>query len=448
MDNFKQPLLLLWKTAWLRRSIISAITFIITLIAIPFILQFSLTHLLIKQGASEASIEDINLNLFSGTLELKQLSITTGDYSPSQLDFLHANINMLDLLSSKIVLHDTLIDGLDIDLQLLKDGSYAVNGLSLPSAQPATDSTTSSENETSTQVHFGITKLSIINSKINYQESGFSHKNKISSLNLSNLKSWDKASSANLKVDAILNTAPFKLNADLTLFKEVPQFKGKVSLGSLDFFHYQKFHGAYIDILDGDIQLDTDFDILLSDIITANLDYDIQLKNIDINYQGIKPQLKKLSLQGKTELTNIDLANFLQQSQEDQREKLLSLFTGTLELDQLLVSTDNNKPAEIKHLKIDVGNLDPLSNRFILDELSIDGLNTNIQRTDDGQISINGIVIPMTQTNSEQKVVSTDEKTARPVGIEIRKISLTNSDINYQETDFEQLNHINSATLT
>ncbi len=450
MGNFKQQFLPLWKTPWLRRSIISAVTFIIILTAIPFILQFSLTHLLIKQGASEASIEDINLNVFSGTLELKQLSITTGDYHPSKLDFLHTNINMLDLLSSKIVLQNTQIDGLDIDLQLLKDGNYALNGLPLPASQPATDSTLSSENETSTPIHFGVAKLSIINSKINYQEPGFSHKNRISSLHLSNLKSWDKASSAKLKVDAILNTAAFKLDADLTLFDAIPQFKGKASLGSLAFYHYQKFHAAYIDILDGGIQLDTGFDILLSDIITAKLDYDIQLKNVDINYQGIKPKFKKLSFQGKTELTNIDLANFLQQSQEDQGEKLLSLFTGTLELDQLLVSAGNHKPAEIKQLKIDVGNLDPLSNRFILDELSIDGLNTDIQRADNGQISVNGIVIPGTGTeaDSESKDASTDQQTARPVAVEIHKISLTNSDINYQETGFQQLNHINTATLT
>ncbi|MBT4078415.1 MAG: AsmA family protein, partial [Gammaproteobacteria bacterium] len=201
MDNFKQQFQLYWIMIWLRRSIISAFTFTLFLVAIPFIIQFGITHLLIKQGATEASIEDINLNLFTGTFELKKLDITTGDYSPSQLQHLQANINMLDLVSSQIVLHEIQIDGLNVDLQLLENGSFALNGLTLLNSESSPDepnvSDESDERESST-FEFGINKLSIINSKINYQESGFSHKNSINSLNLTNIKSWDATSIANL----------------------------------------------------------------------------------------------------------------------------------------------------------------------------------------------------------------------------------------------------------
>jgi len=453
MDNFKQQFQLYWIMIWLRRSIISAFTFTLFLVAIPFIIQFGITHLLIKQGATEASIEDINLNLFTGTFELKKLDITTGDYSPSQLQHLQANINMLDLVSSQIVLHEIQIDGLNVDLQLLENGSFALNGLTLLNSESSPDepnvSDESDERESST-FEFGINKLSIINSKINYQESGFSHKNSINSLNLTNIKSWDATSIANLKVDAALNAAAFKLNVDLTLFNETRHFKGNASLGSLAFFHYQKFHGEFIDSLQGNIQLDSEFDISLSDIISANLDNNIQFEDLDINYQGIESRLKKLTINGKTQITNINFANFQQHKQStlnDPQQNLLNLFTGIVELEQLALSSDKNQPAKIKQIKADVKSLNALSNRFVLNELFIDGIKTAILRTDDGQISINGISIPSNDTAAEESTDADDTNT-NPVTFGVGKFSLVNSDIDYKETDFLQQNHINSIILT
>ena len=396
MDNFKQQFQIYWNIRWLRRSVISAITLIVMLVAIPFIIQYSISHLLIKQGANKVEIEDINLNLFAGTFELKQLAITTGNNKPSQLEHLYANINMLDLVLSKIVLHEVKILGLKADIHRSDDGTISINGLSYP-ANDSTAAKTDAEVSESKPLAFAIDSLSINNSHINYQETDFIQNNQIISLALTNLDSTDTTVDANLKLDSVLNDAPFKLTADLNLFNAVQHFKGNASLGSMAFTHYAKFYSSYVDKLQGNISIESDFDINLSARITAKISNHIQISDVDANYQGIQPGLKKLRLKGTTEISNIDFTN-LQKHQSDAQANIkdsqLNLFTGTLELDQLAVSSADNIPSKIKHMEIAVEKLDALSNRFLINDILIDGVETNIERADNGQISINGLVIP------------------------------------------------------
>ena len=451
MDKYKQQFLLYWKIRWLRRSVISAISLAIVLLVIPVIIQFSITHLLVKQGASHADIEDINLNLFSGTFELKKLVITTADNQPIQLDHLDANLNMLDLFSSKIVLHEVRINGLDADIQLLQDGSFSINGLAVQNNTPTSD-TQSTNNElefTSADkepVKFGISKLSIVNSNINYQESGFSHKNLINSLQLSNIKSWETSSVARLDMDAVLNEATFNLSVALTLFNETKHFKGHAALSSLAFSHYQKFHAKYLDSLQGNLKFESTFDISLSDTLTAQLENNIEVSELNLIYEKIHAELQKLVLNGKTNIKNIKLNNFLN-SGEFTQDKILNLFSGNISLNQLAISSDKNKASQIKQISIDIDKLDALKKQFVLNEILIDGVNTNIERSENGEISINGLAIPASDSTHD-KTRPIDESKTASASFGIKKLSLVNSDINYQETDFDQSNHIKSMIVT
>ncbi len=449
MANFKQHIQRYWTIRWLRRSVIGVSCLTMTLLAIPLIIQYSITHLLVKQGADKATIEDINVNLFAGTFELNKLLISTGQNQPSKLEHFYANINMLDLLSSQIVIDKLQVDGLIVDIQHMDGSNLTINGLPIsanPSNSPEKDNSPENESEA---IAFGVHQFSLINSEINYHETDFSQINQLHLVRLKNLKSWNPSSIASLEVDSTLNHAAFKVNAELSLFDTVRQFKGNSSLSSLAFSHYEKFYMSHLEHLQGSINFNSTFDISLSDSISATLDNTIQIETLEANYQGIKPALEKFTLQGKTEISNInisELQNTLRRDNNSQDQQL-NLLTGSIKLDQLAVTSGTNKASRIKSISMDIHKLDALANRFVLNELLIEGIDSNIHRADDGQISVNGLKIPVSENTSDEQKADVDNN-SDPVTFAIHKLSLLESDINYRETNFNQINHINSINMT
>ncbi|MCK4708249.1 MAG: hypothetical protein KAU21_06505, partial [Gammaproteobacteria bacterium] len=182
MENFKQQFQVLWNIHWLRRSVISAITIALILLIIPVIIQFSIPYLLKQQGADTAQIEDINLNLFAGTFELKQLIMTTRDSEPARINHIAADLQMLDLFSSQVIVNELLINGLKADVRRDNNGDISINGLLIPINKSTEAEPDPSTETVSSPLQFAVNNLSVINSNINYQEPDFSQNNTINSI--------------------------------------------------------------------------------------------------------------------------------------------------------------------------------------------------------------------------------------------------------------------------
>ena len=213
MTSLKKTLIQNWQKRWLRRSAISLSLVAIILTVTPFIIQYSITNLIVKQGAKKAEIDDINLNLFKGTFELKDLVITTQTDEQILFSYLYADINMLDLFSSKIVADKIEVNGIKTHIHRDDQGAITLNGLLLPSAANETEETKTDSGPVQ-PIKFGVNLLSLKNIDVVYSEPDFSQHKNIESIELNNLKSWDQDSSSQLKLSMQVNKAPIAINVD------------------------------------------------------------------------------------------------------------------------------------------------------------------------------------------------------------------------------------------
>lgn len=456
MDNFKQRLKQYWKLNWLRRSIFTAITVIIILVTIPVVIQYSLTHLLVKQGADSADIEDINLNLFNGKLELQKLVFSSQDNNAASLDHLYADLNMLDLISGKVLVHQLNIEGLNASIVRADNGTISINGLKLPDTTqktPADDKTEPGKDSKSKPLAFGINHLTISQSNIDYQEKDFTLKKQVHNIQLSNLKSWDKTSVTALEVDMELNQAALKLNADLHLFSEVKKFTGHASLDALTITPYAKFYRTYLDDLKGKVGFDTDFNVTMKQSISAKLSSKFTIDKLAVEYKDISQTIDKVTWAGKTTLadsSDISITGNLQlsgsQSKDTKQNYLISSF------EQLSIQELSKNGQSVTFDELNIDNLQLIKKqgdeRFIaLKKLNLQGLifdeassqvkvknlgfaEPDIQLTLSQQKQVTQLE-PLLNTISQLKPESqqkpeTEPEASEPVNISIAKLSLLN----------------------
>jgi hypothetical protein len=381
MQNLKQRIQVYWNIRWLRRLVISVAIIAGILILIPVGIQFAIGYILKDQGADQASVDDINLNLFAGSFELSGLNMKVAGSEPASLGHLYANLNMLELVKSRIVVDEISMQGMNIQVNRDSEGNISVNGLKVYANQSGTTNSKPEPTKTSEPLAFAINRLSISQIALNYQEPDFQQQLKLSDLKLTNLKSWQPDSTANLQLTMALNQSPVKLSADLNLFDSTRKFKGDVSIQSVAFTPYSKFYRDYLKSLQGQISITTDFDLALNDQIHGEINNDIEIKNLDLEYQRIHQQNELIHWQGKTTLnanlpSNIEgklalknsktsdteqkyeMASFSSLDLEDIHYQPQSIKLGNIDLQNLIVVNQNEKQQFLNLAQLLVEKLD------------------------------------------------------------------------------------------
>ena len=394
-----------WKLDWLRRSIITAISIALVLLAIPVVIQYSLPYLLTKQGAREASIQDINLNLFDGSFELSKLRAYTDNHRPLQIEHLYLDLAMRELLSGRILFDRLLIDGLDAAIQRNKNGDIVVNGLKIAVHNTSTSDTADTQTTTdSGPVPFGIRQLDITNTQLDYAESDLNQSLKLRSLQLSNIKSWDSESIAELEIDAQLEGAPTRLSAQLKLFETERQLNGSLSIQSMPFAPYAKFYRDSIESLQGKISLDVQFKVSLAEALSVKMSNKIKIEDLLADYRQINQRTGLISWQGDTQLTaNGELTltgnlNILDSRTSDTLQNY-----RIAEFSQLSIQGFQHEQQSIRFAQLDIENLqlivkDEADKLLQLSKASIQGLELKL---DSSQLEIERVAF------SEPTVIAT-----------------------------------------
>ena len=372
MTNLKSVLIQNWQKRWLRRSAISLFLVIFILIVTPFIIQYSITNLIVNKGAKNAEIDDINLNLFEGTFELKGLVITTKSDEQILLSYLYADINMLDLFSSKIVADKIEVNGIKTHVHRDDEGVITIHGLLLPTAAEKIEET-KTNSESVEPIKFGVNFLSLKDINVVYSEPGFSQHKNIESIELNNLKSWDQDSNSQLKLTMQVNQAPIDIDVDLKIFHPRKQIKGNFSISTLDLSRYEKFYRSYLGHLNGHLSLKSNFDISLEEDneqfkISAQTDNTLLVSNLDFSYQELVHTTKQISWKGKT--------GYQQDGSLD--------ISGNLEI------------AESKTIDAQLGYL-----IMSLDSLKLNDLHTDINESTFSQLTLNNIKAVMPDKSAE-----------------------------------------------
>ncbi len=408
MQNLKQTAQVYWNTRWLRRTVISAVSLFIILLLIPVGIQLGIAYVLKDQGASEAHVEDINLNLFSGSFELTGLSMQVAENDPAQIGHIYANINMLDLISSRVVVDEITLQDVKARLYRSDDGSISLNGLQLINNKASATNDEETQTSSNQPLAFAINKLLIQSVTLSYQETDFQQQLVVNQLTLNNIKSWQPESIAAIEVDMALNESPINLTAQLNLFDKTRKFKGKASIQSLAFTPFVKYYRDYLKVLQGKLTLSSQFDIAMSDQISGQLENNVEIADLDLQYQHIHQQNELIQWNGKTEL----IANSSPQIQ------------GTLQIKNSTTTDSERKykvasfsSLSLQELAFAAGNI-TLDN-FNLQNIKLAAQNRDHQLLDLGQLNIKkvdfhlspqSVAIKQITLNKPMLQVTLDEK--------------------------------------
>ncbi len=168
MSSIKPQLRHYWDIQWLRRTLLSAISLLIILLVMPLAAQFTIEHLLEKQGADTAEIEDININPFSGTFEIHELAFSKSGSSPAMIKYLYGNLNMLDLLSSRIVFSDIKLLGVQVAVEKNDSDEIYLNGLPLVKKSATAIEQPEDDPENPEPIEFDLIQLELSDIQVDY----------------------------------------------------------------------------------------------------------------------------------------------------------------------------------------------------------------------------------------------------------------------------------------
>jgi hypothetical protein len=411
-ETLKLRLEILWNIRWLRRSLIGLFILLAILLIIPVTIQFTLIHQLEKMGAQQASIEDIDLNPFSGRFELTQLSFSSQGQQPARLDHLLVDLDILALFSGRVVVDEVSLKGVKLDVSKADDEQISINGLPLPVTKASNEPEPKAENSSAEPLKFGLNVLKFDQIDITYQETDFSREALINHLELDNLKSWETDSTAELGLDMQLNERPITLNAELQLFKQKPLIKGQLTADGLSTENYKKFYVAYLDKLSAKIQLNTQFEIeILEDkSINAQISKKLHIHDLDATYKNLNQRAKLIEWESNTTIQPNERLN---------SGRLLIQKSETRDISQnyLLASFD---ALELSDLKLDQQNLD-------IGKLKLDKLNFVTLKQQDSFVQLEQLLL------QQLKLAFAESK------LEIADISLKQPKANVTITEEKQV---------
>ncbi len=454
MSSLKQQLHHFWSISWLRRSIISAIIMLIIVTIIPIAAQFSIQHLIEKQGADSAKIQDIDINPFTGTFELDTLTFSKSGYMPGKIQYLSGNLNMLDLLSSQIVFSDIQLSGVQLAVEKNEKNEVSLNGLLLVKNSSTQKAPLEEDSEASKPLDFALIRLGLNDIEVDYTEPDFNRNVMISELLLNDLISWKPEQPAKLNLKGNINETPLSVSAELRLFDVIKRINGTASLKALGFGPFAKFYRQYIQSMEGDISVESSFEISLSENLTARLKKAVELNNLKATYQNIDHRSDKILWNGVTELLedgavnirgdltvdgtqtrdnqqNYEIASFNQLSLKEIQYQSQEVSLGELSLDKLSLIDikDSTNFVKVDNLNLKKFKFSPQSAALTIASIELKKPQVDVMITDQKQISF---LLPLQNTldalagpQKEAQDEAASESKAPPLTMHIDNLTLS-----------------------
>lgn len=121
------------------------------LILLPELLRLIVIQTIPRIGLGDISIDDIDVNLFKGRIELKQVSLQQAELESIQLSDISIDLNWWQTLSNELTIEGVHIDGLNITITQNAQGQWLVlaptdvNNTSQQAIDQTIDQTTASE---------------------------------------------------------------------------------------------------------------------------------------------------------------------------------------------------------------------------------------------------------------------------------------------------------------
>ena len=286
------------------------------LVSLPFGIQLGIERGLVRLGAEQAIVKDVDFNPFLGRLIVKGVQAKVGEAPPLRLDEAGLQIAWWPLWKRQFVVEELLVKGLQVMVDQGRDGKLLVAGMMLPADEQSAEHEQDKATPADQKWGIGIRYFHFESSDVNYHAEQLDLALRISAFELSQLFSYAEAIPAAVSFDGAINGAPLKVALQGTPFSEPRYAKGSIQLQEfrLDGLNWLlppaikelKGHmGINIDLevqqnLEGDFKLGIKGNTNLADLGLQMPEQEIAVSHESLAWQGavnIAQQAKKLRWQ-------------------------------------------------------------------------------------------------------------------------------------------------------
>jgi len=270
------------------------ILFSMTLVLLPYGMNYQLRQWIEANGNDRVSIENIDFNPFTATLSLHQLQAHKGDIATLSITKLYLRLAWRPLWDRHIVVKAARLEGAKLLIDQRDKSSLKIGGILLDTEQ-------SINTTTNTPLQFSLNRLEINDSNIEYRDTQINSRLHIEKSLITNLSSFSPEQPAALNLHGELDDASFKLQGELLAFTAGGGFKGSLNIQDLLFAPYAPLAEPALNQLQGVATIDSRINIQQQPRgqISLTQDGEITLHNLQSNTADQQFRSKTLAWQGK-----------------------------------------------------------------------------------------------------------------------------------------------------
>ncbi|WNC69580.1 DUF748 domain-containing protein [Thalassotalea nanhaiensis] len=438
---------------------------VIFLSALPEVARYYVINKITQQGFDNVTIEDVDLNLFTGTLQIENVRVEVNNEEKLVIGLMRADYRWQGIFSGGIATE--LIEIQDTTLAVIEDddGNFEVVIPIVANEQSPTGGQTQIEPEQTLAVpNLDVDLVRLANIDVNIQLKQFTGRYNIRQFTLTRVSTWHDYP-AELTLDSRLNNTEISAKLTAQPLATTPSVQGDIDIKNIQYGDFQKLANIYlpypIDTLQGmtDVELyldgirDKDNNLIFNfngDLVSKKLHLSskqlaVNLQNLSSNFDAKLQLLKDTTLVSGTlnseiedltivdeasdhlligfehlTSTNLTITDELSVSVEQLGFSELSWFNSVVKQEQKQAQTQkSNNQAKVKSsnnldtLIIDNAQLGNSFNRLTLDKIQLAGLQTSLQLNEQNELSwlqtINQVQARFFPTNQSLQTNQTEE---------------------------------------
>ena len=292
---------------WLLLLLLTSLVVAITLTILPMVIQRMAVAWIQENGADRATIENIDLNIFTGRLGIFDVVVEKDGAMPLRIWRLTADVDLWQLLRKRFFVKAVWLYEAELQITQQDNGKLDIGGILLPmqtetTAEPEIESTSPGLLD---QWGVGVDIFAIKNSIIRYKSSLFDERVDINNFYALNVFSWQPENPARISFDLLVNNQPVTLSSDTRVFRETPDSSSTLEVSRLNLSHYEPVaKQAGIDELEGFLSVSVAVDAIReTDKRTYfTLDANINLDDFRVRQGELLVEHKSLRYQTNTKL--------------------------------------------------------------------------------------------------------------------------------------------------
>jgi hypothetical protein len=369
------------------------------------------------RGATQVTVQDMDINLFTGTVDFYGV-VARNDSGRLQVDTLQVDASLWPLFSSRLEVLSLNLVGGHLDLIQGSDGVWQLGSLRL---EPSAELAEPISSETGSPWGVGARSVNVQDFTLTLQSDQLTREFELQRLSVQRAFSWQPKESLTLAFSLHSGEAVLDVTARATPFDEILEVSGKVELDNLLVHNIQNpTLAAALEKLAGTVNTKLDFKLRLEPGISLDLEMggEFGLQGAVLAEQGAQLEADNVEWQGTTTV-HIDLSNSAASPEFE--------VNGKLELAGLR-AVDAGDDFELLSLGgINLQGLNVTQEHAAIDELTLSDLEVHVQRLAHGSLRLPGDLAATSTAPDEATPLSAadgNQTTAAPYSAQVGRLIL------------------------